>query len=121
MRMDRRRYQLYGITDDYRGGKGPLRKMFEDIVIYDKLEFLTQHETFRLAVGGQLSVPIPGSHEGFYCPENRSSRRPSVNGGLRLFYFVRQSASGQTGGLRIRCTFYTEQSTFWYPRLHEAI
>ena len=65
MRMDRRRYQLYGITDDYRGGKGPLRKMFEDIVIYDKLEFLTQHETFRLAVGGQLSVPIPGSHEGF--------------------------------------------------------
>lgn len=118
MRMDRRRYQLYGITDDYRGGKGPLRKMFEDIVIYDKLEFLTQHETFRLAVGGQLSVPIPGSHEGFYCPENR---RLSVNGGLRLFYFVRQSASWQTGGLRIRCTFYTEQSAFWHPRLHGAI
>lgn len=58
-------HQLYGITDDFRGDKGALRKIFEDLGIYDQLEFVVQHETFRLAVGDQLSVPVPGSYEGF--------------------------------------------------------
>lgn len=58
-------HQLYGITDDYKGEKGHLRKIFEELGVYDKLEFVQQHETFRLAVGDQLSVPFGGTHEGF--------------------------------------------------------
>lgn len=58
-------HQLYGITDDYKGEPGHLRKIFEELGIYDKLDFIVQHETFRLAVGDQLSVPVPGSYEGF--------------------------------------------------------
>lgn len=58
-------HQLYGITDHFRGDKGALRKIFEDLGIYDQLEFVVQHETFRLAVDDQLSVPVPGSYEGF--------------------------------------------------------
>lgn len=57
-------HQLYGITDDYKGDKGQLRKIFEELGVYDKLEFVVQHETFRLALG-DLSVVFPGSHEGF--------------------------------------------------------
>ena len=48
-------HQLYGITDDYKGDKGQLRKIFEELGVYDKLEFVVQHETFRLAMG-DLSV-----------------------------------------------------------------
>lgn len=58
-------HQLFGITDDYRHEKGHLRKVLEEIGVYEKLEFVTQHETFRLAVGDTMSVPVPGSYEGF--------------------------------------------------------
>lgn len=58
-------HQLYGITDDYKGNKGHLRKVLEALDVYDKVEFITQKETFRLVVGDQMSVPVPGSYEGF--------------------------------------------------------
>ncbi len=58
-------HQLYGITDDYKGDKGHLRKVLEALDVYDKVDFITQKETFRLAMGDQLSVSVPGSYEGF--------------------------------------------------------
>lgn len=42
-----------------------MRKVLEELGVYDKLEFVPQHETFRLAVGSGLSVPFGGTHEGF--------------------------------------------------------
>lgn len=58
-------HQLYGITNDYKGEKGQLRKILEELNIYNQISFVPQHETFRLAVGDQFSVPFPGTHEGF--------------------------------------------------------
>lgn len=58
-------HQLYGITNDYKGEKGHLRKVLEALDVYDKVDFITQKETFRLAMGDQLSVSVPGSYEGF--------------------------------------------------------
>lgn len=58
-------HQLYGITDDHRGNKGQLRQIFEELGVYDKITFVPQKETFRMAMGQQISVPVPGSHDGF--------------------------------------------------------
>lgn len=58
-------HQLYGISDNPDGTPGRLREVFEELGIYDKLEFVHQSETFRLTMGDKLSVAFPGTYEGF--------------------------------------------------------
>lgn len=58
-------HQLYGISDTFNGKKGSLRKVFEALDVYDKIEFIPQTEAFRLAMGDQVDIAMPGSHDGF--------------------------------------------------------
>lgn len=58
-------HQLYGITDTHLGNKGHLRKVLEDVDVYDDIKFITQTETFRLVVHDKLDIAFPGSYEGF--------------------------------------------------------
>lgn len=58
-------HQLFSVSENWNGEKGKLRKVFEELGVWDKLEFVIQDETFRLQLLDFISVPFPGSHDGF--------------------------------------------------------
>ena len=58
-------HQLYDISNNYRGEKGSLRKLFEELNVWNKIDFVLQKEAFRLAIPGVGEIVLPGSHDGF--------------------------------------------------------
>ncbi|KAF0159630.1 MAG: prolycopene isomerase [Syntrophaceae bacterium] len=58
-------HQLYDISNNYRGEKGSLRRLFEELNVWNKIEFVLQKEAFRLAIPGVGEIVLPGDHDGF--------------------------------------------------------
>ena len=58
-------HQLYDISNNYRGEKGFLRQIFEELNAWNKIDFVLQKEAFRLAIPGMGEIVLPGSHDGF--------------------------------------------------------
>ena len=58
-------HQLYDISNNYRGEKGSLRRLFEELNVWNKIDFVLQEEAFRLAIPGVGEIVLPGSHDGF--------------------------------------------------------
>ncbi len=58
-------HQLYDITNNYRGEKGFLRQIFEELNVWNKIEFIMQKDAFTLAIPGVGEITLPGSHDGF--------------------------------------------------------
>ncbi|MDR2771345.1 MAG: NAD(P)-binding protein [Clostridiales Family XIII bacterium] len=58
-------HQLYGIGDSYAGDKGALRKLFEELGVWDKITFVRQEEAFRLAFKGMGEIALPGTRDTF--------------------------------------------------------
>jgi len=58
-------HQLYDISNNYRGEKGFLRRIFEELNVWNKIDFVLQKEAFRLAIPGVGEIVLPGSHDGF--------------------------------------------------------
>ena len=58
-------HQLYDISNNYRGEKGFLRRIFEELNVWNKIDFVMQKEAFRLAIPGVGEIVLPGSHDGF--------------------------------------------------------
>ncbi|MDR1421641.1 MAG: FAD-dependent oxidoreductase [Coriobacteriales bacterium] len=58
-------HQLYGVGDIYTGEKGYLRRLFETLGVWDKIEFVPQEEAFRLAFKGMGEIALPNTREGF--------------------------------------------------------
>lgn len=57
-------HQLYSITDNFDGTKGRLREIFEEIGVWDKIEFCTQKEAFNF-MAGNINITMPGGHDDF--------------------------------------------------------
>ncbi len=58
-------HQLYDISNNYRGEKGFLRRIFEELNVWNKIDFVLQKDAFRLAIPGVGEIVLPGSHDGF--------------------------------------------------------
>ena len=58
-------HQLYGIGDTCPGVRGPLRRVFEELGVFDKIEFVPQHEAFRIAFRGMGEIVLPNDHDEF--------------------------------------------------------
>lgn len=58
-------HQLYGIGDSFGGEKGALRKLFEELEVWDKIEFVRQDEAFRLAFKDFMEVTLPNTRDEF--------------------------------------------------------
>lgn len=58
-------HQLYGIGDSFGGEKGTLRKVFEELGVWDKIEFVKQEEAFRLAFLGMGEIALPNTRDEF--------------------------------------------------------
>ena len=58
-------HQLYGIGDNAAGETGPLRKVFEELGVFDKIEFVPQNEAFRIAFRGMGEIALPNEHDAF--------------------------------------------------------
>lgn len=58
-------HQLYGIGETPTKSKGPLREMFEEFGIWDKLTFVPQKDAFRLAFRNFGEITLPNTRESF--------------------------------------------------------
>ena len=58
-------HQLYGIGPDPDGSTGPVRKMFEEFGIFDKIDFVYQKEAFHFAMKGVAELAPPDTEEGW--------------------------------------------------------
>ncbi|MDR0879365.1 MAG: FAD-dependent oxidoreductase [Clostridioides sp.] len=58
-------HQLYGIGNDLSGNMGPLHKLFEELEVWDKIEFVPQEDAYRLAFKGMGDVTLPNTRESF--------------------------------------------------------
>jgi ferredoxin-NADP reductase/phytoene dehydrogenase-like protein len=58
-------HQLYGIGQSITGEKGALRKLFEELDVWDKIEFVRQEEAFRLAFKGMGEIALPNTRDEF--------------------------------------------------------
>lgn len=56
-------HTLYGIGTDE--NKGLLRKLFEELGVYDKLELIPQNELFHLQLLGQMDLSLPYHRDAF--------------------------------------------------------
>ncbi len=58
-------HQLYGIGPDPDGTTGPVRAMYEELGVFDKLKFVFQKEAFHFALKGIGELAPPDSEEGW--------------------------------------------------------
>jgi prolycopene isomerase len=58
-------HQLYGIGQSITGEKGALRKLFEELDVWDKIKFVRQDEAFRLAFKGMGEIALPNTRDEF--------------------------------------------------------
>ncbi|MDR2956934.1 MAG: NAD(P)-binding protein, partial [Coriobacteriales bacterium] len=58
-------HQLYGIGDNEAGETGPLRRVFEELGIFDQIKFVRQEEAFRIAFKGMGEIALPNEHDAF--------------------------------------------------------
>lgn len=58
-------HQLYGINENPYWDKGRLRRIFEELNVFNKIEFVNQEEAFRVLVKGFGELSVPGAKEDF--------------------------------------------------------
>jgi ferredoxin-NADP reductase/phytoene dehydrogenase-like protein len=58
-------HQLYGINENPHGDKGRLRRIFEELNVFDKIKFVNQEEAFSVLVKGFGGLSLPGTKDGF--------------------------------------------------------
>lgn len=58
-------HQLYGIADVPNGDKGNLRKVFDELGVYEKINFITQKDRLTVAMNGAPDIVLPTEKEAF--------------------------------------------------------